>query len=109
MMRTDREKMIDLLDDAFEKEHCKRGLITARHTADHLIQNGVTTSEWLRIAERLPDIDTTVIVCDAETGQMHTATFDGKLWHLDGGWLLDQDDFTHWMSLPELPKGVEPR
>lgn len=39
---TEREKLIELLDNAFEKEYCKRGLITAFHTADYLIANGVT-------------------------------------------------------------------
>jgi hypothetical protein len=60
---------------------------------------------WIPISEKLPDIDVKVIVYDAETGIMHTGAFDGMLWHLgDGGWLLDLDDFTHWMHLPEPPK-----
>lgn len=75
-------------------------------TVNYLMRNGVTIQKWTPMTEKLPDIDADVLVCDAETGHMYTAAFDGVQWHLAAGWLLDSDDFTHWMPLPELPKGV---
>ena len=39
---TDREKLIELLDETFEKQYDKNLVITARSTADHLLANGVT-------------------------------------------------------------------
>lgn len=36
-----REKLIEMLNEAFEKQYKKRGLLTANHTADHLLENGV--------------------------------------------------------------------
>ena len=37
----DREKLIELLDKTFAEQYDKRGLLTAVHTADDLISNGV--------------------------------------------------------------------
>lgn len=73
-------------------------------TVDYLISNGVALQKWISMAEKLPDIDADVLVYDAGTGHMYTAAFDGTQWHLAAGWLLDSDDFTHWMPLPEPPK-----
>lgn len=38
----DRQKLIELLNSSFEKQYEKRGLLTAPHTADDLLANGVT-------------------------------------------------------------------
>ena len=102
-----REKLVELLNNSFAEQYEKRGLLTAPHTATDLIVNGVTVQEWISVNERFPCVDTTVLAYDAVKGDTHTATFDGTLWHLDGGWLLDADDFTHWIPLPEPPKEEE--
>ena len=46
-----REKLIELLNNSFEEQYSKRGLLTAPHTADHLITNGVTVQKrgWIKI------------------------------------------------------------
>ena len=36
-----REKLIELLNQSFDKQYCKSGLLTATHTADFLIANDV--------------------------------------------------------------------
>ena len=46
-----REKLIDLLNDSFDKQYSQRGLLTAPHTADHLIANGVTVQRWMPLPE----------------------------------------------------------
>lgn len=38
---TDRDRLIELLDKTFAEQYKKRGLLTAPHTADHLLANGV--------------------------------------------------------------------
>ena len=40
-----REKLIEILENSFEKQYEKRGLLTAPHTASDLIANGVTVQE----------------------------------------------------------------
>ena len=93
-----REKLVELLCEA---QH----IVTNTNKAEYLVEHGVTVQEWISVNERFPCVDTTVLAYDAVKGDTHTATFDGTLWHLDGGWLLDADDFTHWMPLPQPPKG----
>ena len=95
-----REKLVELLNGVLTTED----VTSSEEVACHLIAHGVTVQEWISVNERFPCVDTTVLAYDAMKGDTHTATFDGTLWHLDGGWLLDADDFTHWMPLPEAPK-----
>lgn len=94
--------------DKLDNRRCNLLMLTrSEHTSLHRngnIANGVTVQRWIPVKNRFPCIETTALVCDAREGNIHTATFDGTLWHLDGGWLLDADDFTHWMSLPTPPK-----
>ena len=40
-----REKLIEILENSFEKQYEKRCLLTAPHTAEDLIANGVTVQE----------------------------------------------------------------
>lgn len=40
-MQNDRDRLIELLDKIFTEQYDKRGILTAPHTADHLLANGV--------------------------------------------------------------------
>ena len=86
--------------------------------ADYLISNGVTVQEWISVEDRLPETDGIYIVCDCR--------LNGNQWiHTDGfrkassswcelhgmyyddvyGRYSEQDKFTHWMPMPNPPKG----
>lgn len=39
--KTDRDRLIEILDKSFAEQYEKRGLLTAQHTADDLLANGV--------------------------------------------------------------------
>lgn len=46
---TDRDRLIELLNNSFAEQYEKRGLLTAPHTADDLLANGVIVQkkgEW---------------------------------------------------------------
>ena len=115
---TDRQKLVSLLDDAFEKEYTKRGLITAFHTADYLISNGVTfatdknVGRWIPVSGRLPDHFGVFIVAIREPFKERVgkdcADFDPfeKTWLPSMCWDKGYE-VTHWMELPEPPKEVE--
>ena len=111
-----REKLVDLIIDA-KRTDPKTGSF-AEYLADHLIANGVTVQEWISVKDRLPETDGIYIVCDCR--------LNGNQWiHTDGfrkassswcelhgmyyddvyGRYSEQDKFTHWMPLPEPPKG----
>ena len=38
--------LVELLNKSFADQYEKRGLLTAAHTADYLLANGVTVSNW---------------------------------------------------------------
>ena len=111
-----REKLVDLIIDA-KRTDPETGSF-AEYLADHLIANGVTVQEWISVKDRLPETDGIYIVCDCR--------LNGNQWiHTDGfrkassswcelhgmyyddvyGRYSEQDKFTHWMPLPNPPKG----
>ena len=75
--------------------------------ADHLIANGVTVQEW--IPASIPPTDyrdehgelIPFLVCEEGTEYPFRAMYDGKTWG-DGLFAVPA---THWMPLPEPPKG----
>ena len=81
--------------------------------ADHLIANGVTVQDgkdtdvptgWIPVTERLPDTEDRVLVCCKTKKGLQTINmaylFNGT-WHGQGS----MSGVTHWMHLPEPPKG----
>ena len=48
-----REKLIEILDNSFEKQYEKRCFLTAPHTAEDLIDNGVTVHGNVEISDEL--------------------------------------------------------
>ena len=58
-------------------------------------------SEWISVEERLPDEQGRFLIVDKE-GQMNTAFYSLRF-----GWFspVRIKNITHWMPLPEAPKG----
>lgn len=75
--------------------------------ADHLIANGVTVQEWIPASEPPTEYRDEYgelipfLVCESGTEYPFRAMYDGKVWG-DG---LSAIPVTHWMPLPEPPKG----
>lgn len=67
--------------------------------AEKLQQKGYRKQEWVSVDERLPEESMTVITCNAK-GEVDTDYY--------GYYSLGFSDktVTHWMPLPEPPKGV---
>ena len=115
-----REKLVEILEKTFEKQYEKRGLLTAPHTAEDLIANGVTVQEWIPAKEHLPQenepegtvcelVQVLLVNGDVSTGWCNRRT---KLWwHFDYGAsdFIDHDyDHTPviaWQPLAQPPKG----
>ena len=108
-----REKLVELLAPTslnFEE---------ATYLADYLVKNGVTVQEWISVKDRLPvqphnrvdeqgrywftpDID--CIVYDGKIVFAAHYSFQNKsFWYSDT--LHPLKNITHWMPLPEPPKG----
>ena len=106
-----REKLVDLIIDA-KRTDPKTGSF-AEYLADHLIANGVTVQEWISVKDRLPEEKGWYLVYttpNREHKSINKAMFcKGYAWGnfepywrgAGGHWA----NVTHWMPLPEPPKG----
>lgn len=98
-----REKLIEIL--------CNSEFVADRDTyaemADHLIANGVTVQQWIPVSERLPE-ESGMYIVTANDRHAQRVSFvqwqkKNRMWNLTGArsyWRV-----THWMPLPEPPKG----
>ena len=120
-----REKLIDIL----RKPIFPHELVDPTEAvADYLLDSGVTVQEWIPVTERLPDEHETlfarykgtdkwlngmfmttsdlVIVCvECENGEriVKTAITNEGVWKIKDS--FHQYRVTHWMPLPQPPKG----
>jgi hypothetical protein len=68
-------------------------------------------SEWIALADKLPEMDRIVLawgdIGSYEVAQRQMSTHYGwHWWTIDGS--FPQNDFTHWMALPDSPDGRKP-
>ncbi len=92
-----REKLIELIQEAVGG--CSTywaGLI-----ASNLIANRVTVHEWISVKDRLPDKNTAVIAA-TDNGIVFQCLYAYDGWDL---WEGHEVNITHWMPLPQPPKG----
>lgn len=90
--------------------------------ADHLISHGVTAQEWISVNDRLPDDEQEVLVIahgwdgrlvyvgshkrvEAQKSWLTGITNKSSEWSLWGWSYLKEPMVTHWMPLPQPPKG----
>ena len=100
-----REKLIDLILDA-KRTDPETGSFT-EYLADHLIAHGVTVQEWGDVKDRLPE-ESGMYIVTANDGHAQRVSFvqwqkKNRMWNLTGArsyWRV-----THWMPMPQLPKG----
>lgn len=127
---TDREKLIELLDqcDRCNAEYCNQcefgkdidGCVLMRKEiiADTLLANGVTFAtdtndggKWIGVEDRLPECKQDVLMY-FDTGNMAVGWWYDRdevitFWsaYSDDGWYTDCDcEPLYWMPLPEPPK-----
>ena len=102
-----REKLVELLDNAIIYSDDNYGFPNTKQVAEHLIANGVTVQEWISVKDRLPGKNVNCIV------HYRHAYFDTDGYFAIGSCYYDGEKFqiglaykvTHWMPLPEPPKG----
>ena len=98
-----REKLVELIESARYW-----GSNTSEEIADHLISNGVTVQEWIPVTERLPEAGG-YVVCIAKRNPF--SRFMPMVARIEKNGLANPiteqyiSEVTHWMPLPEPPKG----
>ena len=77
-----------------------------RATATFLIANGVTVQEWISVKDRLPeDICPVLVALEGLNIAFHGFYQDEKWWKVGAGTRPFTQKVTHWMPLPQPPKG----
>ena len=98
-----REKLVEIIQNSVGG--CARHW--AEVIADGLIAHGVTVQEWISVKDRLPEPWKQVLIY-SRYDFCEVALYIG----IPGKWrvtwnheMLDADSVTHWMPLPQPPKG----
>ena len=75
--------------------------------ADYLLDNGVTVQEWISVTERLPEDDSDVLAYSSigEESRIYPACYSNGVWFDCVFNAPATDTTTHWMPLPDPPKG----
>ena len=94
-----REKLVELCEDLETLPCCEN----YEGQADYLIANGVTVQEWISVKERLPEENVRVLVCFRFTDYSQIETDTDRI--EKGKWYRWSKYVTHWMPLPQPPKG----
>ena len=114
---TDKEKLVELLRNAksaMKAENLSCDLARNMFVVDFLMANGVTVQEWISVDDRLPENDVMVIgytPCDGFmfVGYYHEEPkYDWKVWRIVTAMRSTKvmtKKVTHWMPLPQPPKG----
>ena len=109
---SDREKPIELFDHFGIKDWKEQ-----EYMVDHLIANVMTVQRWIPVTERLPENkehDWVLAQVVEDNGYMHIPKVmeyrqSKNDWFEETyGWLSEHNGaftVTHWMPMPELPKG----
>lgn len=121
------EKLVELIKKAsYECDEWARDLRDMKEAADSiadfLITNGVTVQEWIPVTERLPELDKEVLLIvhgwedrlyytgclhrqEAERSWLTGIESKASDWKICGFSYLREPIVTHWMPLPQPPKG----
>ena len=110
-----REKLVELLTEFYGCDPMYYD-VDALAIADHLISNGVTVQEWISVKDKLPPHNHDVLVYRPDMAMKILVDNyygyygeDDAEWH--EGWAKYGKDIhnnlliTHWMPLPQPPKG----
>ena len=98
-----REKLVELIESARYW-----GSNTSEEIADNLLDSGVTVQEWISVKDMLPEVGG-YVACIAKRNPF--SRFMPMVARIEkNGWvnpITEQyiSEVTHWMPLPEPPKG----
>ena len=101
-----REKLAELLTEFYGCDPMYYD-VDALAMAQHLIAHGVTVQKWISEKDRLPEDDSDVLAYsrNGEEGRIYPANYAKGVWFDCIFNTPVTDTTTHWMPLPEPPKG----
>ena len=101
-----REKLVELIFDSLCR-HVDKSCKLAENIADDLIANGVTVQEWISVKDKLPEDDSDVRAYSriGEDSRIYPACYSNGVWFDCVFNAPATDTTTHWMPIPNPPKG----
>ena len=113
-----REKLVELLSEKCMEtckqrkgyvcsvEECKRNKEKCcGFYADHLIANGVTVQEWVSVKDGLPKNGKEGVLIALRWGEVDIGWCEDGRWDSEFVNEYEDGEVTHWMPLPQPPKG----
>ena len=96
------QKIIENLRDftakyQYEDQKLSETCLRAADAIEELTDRNV--GKWIPVTERLPENDKTVLVWNRRNSREYFDIYDHGRWII-----LEWEDITHWMLLPEPPK-----
>lgn len=104
------EKILDVVRCVIPESEFTEGYTSGLYAVTKQIEDEPTIEQpaWISCAERLPDVDTDVI---CRSNLWGNDIFIGFIGHKSGAWMdggiMHIGEVTHWMPLPQPPKGDE--
>ena len=87
-----------VLDEWWWEEKIKR-------IADHLLSNGVTVQEWISVKDGLPESGKESVLIGLRWGEVDIGWCEDGRWRSEFVNEYEDGEVTHWMPLPNPPKG----
>ena len=94
-----KEKLVELLAPTslnFEE---------AAYLADYLVKNGVTVQEWISVKDGLPESGKESVLIGLRWGEVDIGWCEDGRWDSEFVNEYEDGEVTHWMPLPQPPKG----
>ena len=108
-----REKLVDLLGNIYLPIMAGPDVIgeyriphkLKEEIADHLIANGVTMQEWVSVKDGLPENGKESVLIALRWGEVDIGWCEDGRWRSEFVNEYEDGEVTHWMPLPQPPKG----
>ena len=97
-----REKLIEIL----RKPIFPHELVDPTEAvADYLLDNGVTVQEWISVKDGLPKSGKEGVLIGLRWGEVDIGWCEDSRWRSEFVNEYEDGEVTHWMPLPNPPKG----
>ena len=104
-----KEKLVELLGRCAVEESITIEPVAESRLVDFLVNHGVTVQEWISVYDELPEDNSDVLAYSriGEESRIYPACYSNGVWFDCVFNAPVTDTTTHWMPLPDPPKGEE--
>ena len=104
-MPNTREKLIDIVEYYADFLDLERKEDIVDRIMELLATDNNVGDKWISVKDRLPENGQYAVLFDEKERYMGMGEFRGTFWYDSNHQKCGLDEVTHWMPLPEPPKG----